>query len=187
MKKLALVALLGLGLWLSSCASNTVSPTPTTGAGGNWEAQLYGGTGEAALLDFVSNFSVGSDSETLTINSFSFINVSPNSCFPNGSSESGSVLLQTTASNQVTGSLMYTITSSTPSNTLTLTTGTAGQVTGTSNNGALVNGVVQGTWSLTGSCTGSGSFVMCQEAIPNGQDGCGTASAAKARESSDLR
>jgi len=71
----------------------------------------------------------------------------------------------------VTGTLTLTVQSITPAgNTLTLN----GNVTGTSNGtigttGTLSNGVVAGTWSLTGgagdpSCTGGGNFLMCQGA-----------------------
>jgi hypothetical protein len=63
------------------------------------------------------------------------------------------------------------VTSATPpGNVLTLTgnlTGTSNGTTGTT--GTLSNGVVEGTWALTGgqgdpSCTGGGSFLMCQGA-----------------------
>ena len=89
----------------------------------------------------------------------------------NGSNESGTATLNTnTGTNQVTGTLDFTVTSVTPAgNTLTLT----GNLTGTSNGtttttGTLSNGVVSGTWTLTGgqgdpSCTVlKGTFVMCQ-------------------------
>jgi hypothetical protein len=180
MKKLAIGVLLALGIWLSSCGSNTVAPAPTTGAGGNWEAKLVGGIGEAALLDFVTNFSVGYGGGTLTINSFSFFNT--NSCFSAISSDTGSAVLNTNASGQVTGTLNYTVTSSS-GNTLTLTTAQTtlpngivlpsgevyGTSSGTSGNTALQNGVVTGNWVLgtpgsTSACSGYGTFTMCQGA-----------------------
>jgi predicted small secreted protein len=174
MKKLAIVALVALAMMLGNCASNTVAPPPTTGAGGNWEAQLVGGTGEAALLDFVTNFSVGYHGGGLTINSFSFFNT--NACFSTLTGESGTAFLNTSASGQVTGTLTYMITGtatssgSTSTNTLTLTSyqpvGLTGTSSGTSGNTSLSNGVVTGTWSLSGStaCSGfSGTFIMCQE------------------------
>jgi hypothetical protein len=200
MKKLATIALLGLGMWLSSCASNTVAPAPRTGAGGNWEAQLTGGTGQAALLDFVSNFSVGFNGGTLDINSFSFFNA--NTCFSTTSTDSteqGSAVLNTSASNQVTGSLTYQISGAAPSGSvLTLTSypapiGLTGTSSNGSNNGALTNGVVTGTWSLTSSNNNtdcdvpSGTFVMCQEAEPNSTGGCGAAAAsASAKRAHEL-
>jgi predicted small secreted protein len=179
MKKLATIALLGVGMWLSSCASNTVAVPPRTGAGGNWEAQFTGGTGQAALIDFVSNFSVGLDETTLQINSFSFYNA--NTCFNTslniGGSEHGTATLNTSASNQVTGSMIYTISGGGSGSTLTLTSYDPPiGVVGTSSNSALTNGIVTGQWELTGSgtgCTGSGTFVMCQEAVPNSTGGCG--------------
>jgi hypothetical protein len=188
MKKLAFAALLALAIALCSCGSGTNTPVKTTGAGGIWEAQLYGGTGQAALLDFTSQFSVGASggttsSGTLDITSFHFIN--SNSCFPvsistteGNSGESGSATLVTSASNQVTGSLTYNVAAG--SDTLLLTTTASsglpgGQVTGMSVNSALQNGVVTGNWTVSGSCSGSGTFVMCQEAAPNGDGGCDTA------------
>ncbi len=171
MKKLAIIALLGLGMWLSSCGSTTNTPVPKTGAGGIWEAQLIGGIGEASLLDFTTQFSVGTGGGGLDITSISFINTNSGSCFLTVQGESGSAVLTTSASNQVTGTLSYTVSSATPSgNVLSLTASPpTGQITGTSTNGALTGGVVTGTWSLSGGtgCTGSGSFTMCQEAVPN--------------------
>jgi hypothetical protein len=189
MKKFAMGALLALGFMLGGCASNTVAPAPSTGAGGNWEAQLQGSSGNGALLNFVSNFSVGYGGGTFTINSFSFIN--SNSCFATLAGENGSAILATNSSNQVTGTLTYTVTSGGPSvSTLTLTaTPPTGQLmgtsSGTSGNTALQNGVAYGTWSLSGgtNCNDyQGTFVMCQQAVPNGtfgSTGCGAANAAE--------
>jgi hypothetical protein len=184
MKKLAVIALLGMGMWLSSCASGTNTPVVQTGAGGIWEAQLVGGLGEASLLDFTVQFSVGAGGGPLDITSIpAFLNNNQNSCFPAVSGYSGSAVLATSASNQVTGSLSFTVSSGTSStvttaSTLTLTAGpdstpptegVTGTSSGTSDNSALSNGVVQGVWSLSGGtgCTGSGTFTMCQEAVPN--------------------
>jgi hypothetical protein len=180
MKKFAIVALLSLGLWLSSCASNTVVPAVTTGAGGNWEAQLLGGVGEASLLDFTTDFSVGAGDTTLDIHfPPSFFNQNSQSCFQTIAAYNGSVVLTTSASNQVTGSMTYTITSDS-GNALTLTAGpgsdpptigVTGISTGTSDNGVLSNGAVFGVWTLTEGdggtgCAGSGTFTMCQEGVP---------------------
>jgi len=181
MKKLAFVALLALAIALCSCGSGTNTPVPITGAGGIWEAQLYGGTGQAGLLNFTSQFSVGYSGGTLDITSFAFIN--SNSCFPilisnstSTATETGSATLLTSASNQVTGSLIYNVSAGSDALVLTTTAGNGlpgGQVTGTSVNRALQNGVVTGNWTVSGSCMGSGTFVMCQEAVPNGNGGCG--------------
>jgi hypothetical protein len=191
MKKLATIALLSLGMWLSSCASNTVAVPPRTGAGGNWEAQFTGGTGQAALIDFVSNFSVGLDETTLQINSFSFYNA--NSCFNTslniGGSEHGTATLNTSASNQVTGSMIYSIIGGSSGTTLTLNSYDAPiGVVGTSSNSSLTNGIATGTWVLTGGtdCAGSGTFVMCQEAVPNTTGGCG-ASLPAAKRADELK
>jgi hypothetical protein len=179
MKKLALLVL-ALELVVCGCGSNTPSTITTTSASGNWEAQLTGGLDQASRLNFVTSFTVtpntAGTAEPLDITGFGFIN--DGACFAtdqNGIStetESGQATITTnTGTDQVTGTLTMTVNSVTPSgNTLSLT----GNLTGTSNgttltNGTLSNGVVQGTWTLTGgagdsSCAGSGTFLMCQGA-----------------------
>ena len=172
MKKLAILMLLALELAVSGCGSSTSSTNVTnTSTSGNWEVQLTGGTAEASKLNFVTAFSV-TNSGPLDIKGFSFINAG--ACFANGlnaSTETGSAVLTTnTGTSQVNGTLNFSVTSITPSgNSLALT----GALTGTSNGtttttGTLSNGVVVGTWHLTGgagdaSCVvPQGSFVMCQ-------------------------
>lgn len=175
MKKLAFVLVLALELAVAGCGTNpTQSPTPGTITNGSWEAQLTGGTEQASLLNFVTTFSLNNNetitSGPLTITSFGFINAGK--CFTNGlnfSTESGKASLVTNVADQVTGTLDFQVVSTNPpGNTLTLT----GNVTGTSNGtpttvGTLSNGVVVGTWTLTGgkgdpSCAGGGNFLMCQ-------------------------
>ena len=170
MKKLVILALLALELAVCGCGnSNSSTTTTTTSASGNWEAQLTGGTGEAALLNFVSTFTVNNNGP-LSITAFSFFNAGQ--CFVSGQTESGSATLTTDSTNHVTGTFNYTVQSGSPSgNTLTLN----GSLTGTSTTGTsgstptLTGGAVAGTWTLTGgagdpTCTGSGSFIMCQNA-----------------------
>lgn len=173
MKKLAFLIVLALELAVAGCGTSTTNNTnaTTTSTSGNWEAQLTGGADQASLLNFVTAFSV-TNSGPITISSFSFINAGK--CFGNGvngSRQSGSANLITGSADQVTGTLTYTITSVTPAgNTLTLN----GNLTGTSNSstssaGTLSNGVVTGTWTLSGgagdpTCSVSNPqpFVMCQ-------------------------
>ena len=137
---------------------------------------MTGGTGQASLLNFVAPFALTTNNgvnEPLDIEAgFGFINSSQ--CFTNNATQetvTGSATLNALSSGQVTGTLSMTITGAAPtSNVLTLT-GTS--LTGTSNYspgvvGTLSNGVVTGTWTLTGPCTGSttqqGNFLMCQGA-----------------------
>jgi hypothetical protein len=171
MKKLAILMLLALELAVSGCGnSNTSSTTTSTKTSGTWEVQLTGGIAEASKLNFTTEFTV-TNTGPLDIKGFSFFNAG--ACFANGanaSTEAGSAVLTTnTGTNQVTGTLSFAVTSITPAgNSLSLT----GTLTGTSNGtttttGTLSNGVVVGTWKLTGgagdsSCAGQGSFVMCQ-------------------------
>ena len=177
MKKVALL-MLALELAVCGCGSNNPSTTTTTQATGSWEAQLTGGTEQASRLNFVTAFTVtpnaAGTAEPLDITGFGFFN--DGACFAtdvNGvteENETGTATITTnTGTDQVTGTLTLTVQSiSPPGNTLTLT----GNLTGTSNGtttttGTLTNGVVEGTWTLTGgagdpSCTGGGSFLMCQ-------------------------
>lgn len=174
MKKLsAIAALLALGMWLSSCGSKTIADQPITAdSSSNWEATLTGGLGEASKLNFLTNFNVGSGGGQLDITAFSFFNNDPNACFIKVSGATGSTILTTNAANQVTGSMLITVTSSSPAgSTLTLSTTAGpglpgGELSGTSNGGNLTNGVVTGNWTLTGGtgCTGQGTFLMCQGA-----------------------
>ncbi len=160
MKKLAILALLALEVAVCGCGntSTNAAQVPTTSANGTWEAILSGGEGQAGVLNFVTQFNVGEGGGTLDITSFSFLTAGP--CFTNVT-ENGSAVLTTSSTNQVTGTLSYTVTGG--GSTLTLD-GTA--VTGTSNKGVLSGGAVSGTWTLSGGtgCTGSGTFIMCQGA-----------------------
>lgn len=180
MKKVAML-LLAMEFAVCGCASNIQHTiTTTTVSGGQWEAQLLGGKGDASKLAFVASFTVTPNpdltNEPLVVTGFGFINSSK--CFAtdvngiNQEDEGGFANIQTnTGTDQVTGTLNFVVTSiSPPGNTLTLN----GNLTGTSNgtttvNGTLSNGVVQGKWTLAGgagdaSCTGSGTFLMCQGA-----------------------
>jgi hypothetical protein len=171
MNKLAILIVLALELAVCGCgSSNTTNTTTNTSTAGNWEAQLTGGTGQASLLNFVVEFSV-TNSGPLNITRLSFFNAG--ACFGtnvNSSTETGTATLSTSSTNAVTGTVSLAINSVTPAgNTLTLD----GTLTGTSNGtttttGTLSNGVVVGTWKLTGSSdcsagdTTTGTFVMCQ-------------------------
>ncbi len=160
MKKLVLLALLALELAVCGCGNSTnASNVPTTASSSsNWEAILSGGAAQAGVLNFVTTFSVGTGGGTLDITYFSFLTSGP--CFGT-QTENGSAVFTTSSTNQVTGTLTYTVTGTSTSSVLTLNGDT---VKGTSNNGTLQSGAVSGTWTLTGptGCSGSGSFILCQ-------------------------
>ncbi len=178
MKKLAFLIVLALELAVCGCASSTLEHAPTnTSTSGQWEAQLVGGTGEASKMNFVTGFTVqdnGAASIALDITSFRFFNLG--ACFAigvDGSTETGAASFTTnTGTDQVTGSLTYTVKSITPAGNVLTLTSPEGGLTGTSNGtttttGTLSNGVAVGTWTLTGgagnsTCTGGGNFIMCQ-------------------------
>lgn len=190
MKKVAIPALLALLLLVCGCGSTSPPNAVTTTTSGNWEAQLTGGTGAAADLNFVINFSVtnttGEPAQGLSILGFSFINNGP--CFLTGitaTSQGGSATITTLSTSQVTGSMSLTITSNATSgtqagNTLQLTAqqpggGVSGTSSGTTaTSGTLSNGVVWGVWSLSSTVAANqalcgspttpiqGDFIMCQ-------------------------
>ena len=169
MKKLAILLGLALELAVCGCGNNKPNSVTNTSTSGNWEAQLIDGTGQASLLNFVVAFSV-TNNGPLDITGFGFFN--QGSCFDTGlnkQTENGNASFTTDTTGHVTGTLDLTVNSSSTGSVLKLT----GQLTGTSNGtttttGTLSNGVVVGTWSLSAgqgsasSCTGSGTFVMCQ-------------------------
>lgn len=170
MKKLAILIVLALELAVSGCGSSKNTSTETnTSTRGFWETQLIGGTQQASLLNFTVSFSV-INSGPLDITGMSFFN--QGACFGttlNSTTENGNASFTTASNGAVTGTLNLTVNSVTPpGNVLTLT----GNLTGTSSAsagvpGTLSNGVVTGTWTLTGgqgdaSCTGTGTFLMCQ-------------------------
>jgi hypothetical protein len=179
MKKLGIIVLLALAMLLANCGSRTVSQQNLTGTGGNWEAEFTGGTGNAALLAFTTQFNTGFGGGPFNIYFLSFINTNP--CFATVTKTSGSATLVTNGADVVTGSLSYTVIGSSASSagsspytsTLTLTANPnldEGELTGTasgsSGNTALEDGVAYGDWTLTSSnsaCTGAGTFIMCQE------------------------
>jgi hypothetical protein len=183
MKKLALVALLALEFAVCGCGTSGSPQTFTnTEATGNWEAQLTGGTDQASLLNFVTSFTV-TNNGPLSITGFGFFNAG--ACFPTGvgTTFAGSSPAETVtgtadfgtnvATNQVSGTLGLTITSTINGSVLTLEqqgsslTGTSNGTTSTT--GVLSNGVVVGNWTLqpgTGAVdcrAASGNFILCQD------------------------
>jgi hypothetical protein len=182
MKQLAIITLFALALALYGCSTTTIrnaNQIITNISSGNWEAQLTGGIGSVAGLNFVTQFTVtnttGQNTAALDITGFSFINAG--SCFGNNlgaaaASEAGSSTLNTDSTGQVSGSMDFAVTSSAAGgaqagNVLMLTTasitengialppgGVSGTSSGTSTTtGTLSHGVVWGNWSLTSTDT----------------------------------
>ncbi|MFZ0817009.1 MAG: hypothetical protein WAM78_15905 [Candidatus Sulfotelmatobacter sp.] len=164
MKEVAI--LLSLVLMLSGCGNtNSVQ----AGVGGIWSAALTGGDGEASGFSFVSQFTLSGSS--ISFSSLQFINFNQTgnqqeSCFPLSpptSSDTGTSQLSANSAGQVTGTMTITVTSG--GNVLTLTSTTVSGTINTTTN-VLSNGVVTGTWAITGTtgCTGGGTFTMTQTA-----------------------
>ncbi|HEY1678026.1 MAG TPA: hypothetical protein VGG04_09995 [Candidatus Sulfotelmatobacter sp.] len=175
MKKLALIVL-ALELAVCGCGNSTPTVNNNTKTTGNWAAFLSGGTAQASLLNFVVSFSVeNSGPLEFTAPPISFFN--QGACFGtsvNDETLNGTAALNTANGGTVTGTLNLNIISTTNSNTLSLTGALTGNSNGTTTSvGNLTNGVVVGTWTLSGgagdpSCTGSGSFEMCQTPASGG-------------------
>jgi hypothetical protein len=180
MKKLAILCVVAIELAAGGCAIPPPTTQVNTTASGNWEAQLSGGTGQGALLNFVTTFQFA-NLGAVDITHLTFVN--NNTCFQGGQTATATITnAQTLPNGQFSGTLTYKIISGIPAgNALTL----IGTITGTSSGttgviGTLTNGAVTGTpgplgsktadngWKLTGSsdCGGkkgmTGSFTMCQ-------------------------
>jgi hypothetical protein len=164
MKEVAILLL--LTVMLSGCGT---TPSVQAGVGGIWAAVLVGGEGQASGFSFNTQFTVSGSS--LSFSSLQFINYNQSgsqqeSCFPLSpptSSDTGSSDLSANSAGQVTGTMSIIVTAG--GNTLTLTSTTvSGSINTTTN--VLSNGVVTGTWTITGTtgCSGSGTFTMTQTA-----------------------
>jgi len=177
MKQLASLGLLAIAALVSSCGSNHMQKLPSNA---NWQAQLTGGTGPAASLNFLVNFNLSVTNESFgqnaNIDNFSFI--APSQCFSGAPVVIASVnLTNKLNTNQINGSFVLTVTSET-GNVLTLSAiPPTGELIGTaSSNGFVTNGVVNGQWWLTpgsgslssacsaGNATSPLPFTMCQNA-----------------------
>ena len=163
MKEVAILLL--LTVMLSGCGT---TPSVQAGVGGIWAAVLVGGEGQASGFSFNTQFTVSGSA--LSFSSLEFLNNDPGGCFPLSpalSGDSGTADLSYNSADQLTNSSV-TITVTSGGNTLTLT---SISVTGTinTNTNVLSDGLITGTWALTGGagCTGTGgSFTMTQSA-PN--------------------
>jgi hypothetical protein len=179
MKTAAFLILLALAVMVASCGTGKPTTTVENTTNGTWEAQLVGGTGPASQLDFIIQFSVtnvNGTTEPLTFPSgpFSFINsqAQPGSCFPSGETVTGTATITVLSTNQVEGTMAINVVGAAGTSTLALTgTNVYGTANGTPGTiGTLTNGVVTGTWALTGACLPSGTssetgaFTMCQGA-----------------------
>lgn len=167
MKQVAILLL--LALFLNGCGSG--SSDVQSAVGGTWESQMLGGSSGASGFSFITEFNVTGAGGSLTIDTFQFLTAGP--CFPiDGGTINGNMILTVNPDTfAVTGPFVMTVVSGI--NTLTLNgtvTGTENGTTGTE----LIDGMITGTWTLTGSsgCTDptGGSFTMTQSASTTSQN-----------------
>jgi hypothetical protein len=164
MKEVAILLL--LALMLTGCGNSDNPPNVQQASGGTWESEMLGGDGTASGLSFITQFTVGGNG-ALSITNFQFLTQVDGGCFPvTGATPNGNLTLTFNAADQVSGTFSFTIVSG--GNTLTLT---STSVTGNVNtNNTLSNGVVMGTWTLTGGsgCNGvGGTFTLTQSTTTN--------------------
>jgi hypothetical protein len=148
MRRLGIVLLVAFGLFLTGCGGDGSGPGSGNGnINGNWTATLND-TGSSPVFTFTTSFHQGGGTD-VSVTNFTFTTSSP--CFVSGGTETASFTLSGNFSGSVTGSFALNIQSETPSgNTLTL-------------QGTVRNGVITGTWSLSGvtsGCTGNGNFTL---------------------------
>jgi hypothetical protein len=164
MKEVAILLL--VALMLNGCGNSNNPPNVQQASGGTWQSAMLGGEGLASGLSFITQFTVGSNG-ALSITNFQFLTQVDGGCFPvTGATPSGNLMLTFNSADQVTGTFSFTIVSN--GNTLTLT---STSVTGNVNsNNTLSNGVIIGTWTLTGGtgCNGvNGTFTLTQSTSTN--------------------
>ncbi len=141
---LMVAMLLGMGLTLSSCGSNSHA---TGNINGQWAATLSNPS--SSVFAFNTTLTVNADGSLGTTSFNLDLNSTP--CTFPSTTESGSFTISGNFSGQVSGSFNYVITSTGEQvNTLTL-------------NGTVNGGQITGTWKVTGAtanCTGNGTFTM---------------------------
>jgi len=145
MKTLGITMLLGMGLALVGCGTD--SSNKSGNINGNWTATLSDGGG-TQMFAFTTSLVATGTAGTLTVNNFRFSTDS--ACFVSGETETGSFALSGDFTGNVSGQLGMSILSGSPGgNNLIL----SGKVSGNT---------IRGTWTLAGSpsCNGSGSFTM---------------------------
>jgi len=163
MKAVAILLVAAL-IMLNGCGTSS-NPTQTA-VGGTWSATLLGGDGAASGFSFTTQFTVSGAGGALTISSFQFL--TKGACFPvNGDTVTGTMTLTFNPTTYEVNGTLNAFTVQSGGNSLVLN----GTVTGTEPGGptgtTLTGGMIQGTWTLTGSpeCTltnSNTSFTMTQ-------------------------
>jgi hypothetical protein len=153
MRKLAISALLILGLTMLGCGDSS-TPSTETAADGVWESALIGPGSGDAVFNFITSFSVGGTG-SLSVSYISFLTTGP--CFPITGNTAGGTFTVTATGTSPTADFAFTVQSG--SNSLALT-GTATGTTDTA--GTTTWSTITGDWTLTGdeACTGAGTFTM---------------------------
>ena len=154
MTKILAAMLLGLGLILSGCGSNSHA---TGNINGLWTATLSNSTWANNFV-FMTNLTANADGSLGTTSFNITLNNTP--CTFPSTTESGAFSISGNFNGQVSGKFHYVITSTgAVVNTLTL-------------DGTVNAGVITGKWSVTGAtanCTGNGTFTMNPVLVPTMQ------------------
>jgi len=157
MRRLVAVFILGLAVMLSACGSSSGT---SSSVNGNWSASLAN-SGGTQVYSFTTTLTQTSNSTTnvsTTNNAVSGSNLvfTPSSCFVNGATETGYVVVTLSGSttNIVSNSFQLLIIANSSG---------GGSSTVLTMNGTVTNtNSITGSWSLGGSvaCSGSGNFTM---------------------------
>jgi hypothetical protein len=147
MRRFGVVLFIAFGLFLVGCGGENSGPGSSGNINGNWTATLND-TGNSPVFTFTTSFHQGNGTD-VSVTNFTFTTSSP--CFVSGGTETAEFMLSGNFNGSITGSFDLHIQSATPSgNTLTL-------------EGTVKNGVITGTWMLSGvtsGCTGNGNFTI---------------------------
>jgi len=142
MKQFAWALLLGAGLILVGCGSNSSNPANLNGT---WKATLVDSNNTTQFSLGMSLLASGGNGAVSVSN---FTITSPSPCFGTASTETGSFSLSGNFNGNVTGTFGLVVSSTTPGISLNL-------------NGAANGNTITGTWTLSGmGCSGQGTFTM---------------------------
>jgi hypothetical protein len=160
MREVAILLL--VALMLNGCGSTT--PTVQSASGGIWQSAMLGGDGTASGFSFITQFTVA-NSGAITVSHFQFLTQVDGGCFPvTNEDPTGTLTASYNTADQVVPPFTFTFTVVSGGNTLTLTgTSMTGLLNTTTD--TLSNGVITGTWTVTGGtgCNNiSGTFTMTQ-------------------------
>lgn len=149
MKQLSITLIAAFAIMLSACGNGSLNNS-NSNIDGNWSAMLTSNQTGAQNFSFTTSLNQSSMSGSVNISNFQFS--TQNSCFANGTTETGAFTVSGNFNGNAMGTFQMGIQANPGgpmANMLTL-------------NGTLNNNTITGTWNLVGGsgCSGSGNFTM---------------------------